>query len=515
MFVDFYMVSFQRHLKQNSQGFTLVELLLVVTVLGILSAVTISTLNQQAQRERAADVVRLAQLEQANQAIQSFEAVEGYYPPEVGGVPTDTKLSEYLINWPAGVEYRVDSSTNSFAIYTELSDNNFNKFSTAWEGVAHCSPTNIDSISVCVTPGGTTPSVTSLSLSPSPVLLTVGGTQQLTATATYSDGTSTTVSNSTTWTITVPNVVTVSSSGFLTAVGSGSTNVSGSFGGQTASVTVNVTNVTPTVASVTVTPTSVALNVGGTQQFTATATYTDGSSSNVTNSAVWNVQSLGGGTVASVNSTGLATAQSVGSAIVRASYSGFTGSASITVGSTGVVLTSIDVSPKTMTLTIGQTGQLTVNAIYSDGSIVDVTGKSTYSVGQIQTYVSVDASGLVTGVSDGSAIVTAHYSGFSADSNITVSTFTGGTLDALVIAPTYPTIAIGESLQLRAFTRDSLGNLTDVTSSTSWSVSSFISTITLKNGLVTGVSSGTTVVQADYKGETASTYVTVSSSSTF
>ncbi|MGC1374077.1 MAG: Ig-like domain-containing protein [Candidatus Sulfotelmatobacter sp.] len=100
------------------------------------------------------------------------------------------------------------------------------------------------------------------------------------------------------------------------------TATSGSVSG-TAALTVNAEVVT----AIAVTPTSVALTVGGTEQFTATATYNNGSSGNVTSSATW---SSTNSSVVTVNS-GFAIAVGTGTAGVTASLGGFSSSATVTV----------------------------------------------------------------------------------------------------------------------------------------------------------------------------------------
>ncbi len=77
------------------------------------------------------------------------------------------------------------------------------------------------------------------------------------------------------------------------------------------------------VTAIAVTPSDPSVTVGGTEQFTATATYSDSSTANVTSTATWAVANTG---VAAITSGGLATGEAVGSTQVTASLSGITGS---------------------------------------------------------------------------------------------------------------------------------------------------------------------------------------------
>ncbi len=86
------------------------------------------------------------------------------------------------------------------------------------EGVAVITATSKvnSAVSASVTVNVTEPSVQSLSISPSALSLTVGGTRQLTVTATPSGA-----SNAVTWSSNAPSVVNVNANGFVTAVSEG------------------------------------------------------------------------------------------------------------------------------------------------------------------------------------------------------------------------------------------------------------------------------------------------------
>src|SRR3954465_13685460 len=85
---------------------------------------------------------------------------------------------------------------------------------------------------------------------------------------------------------------------------------------------------TPTVTSVTVTGPSGSAKPGESAQFTATAALSNGTSQTVTNQATWQSSNVG---VATISSTGLATASGAGDADIRATYQGVPGTAHITV----------------------------------------------------------------------------------------------------------------------------------------------------------------------------------------
>jgi hypothetical protein len=83
----------------------------------------------------------------------------------------------------------------------------------------------------------------------------------------------------------------------------------------------------PTLSSIAITPESPGnLTVGATQQFAATGTYSDDSTSDITSEVTWNSDNT---SVATIDSTGLATGVAAGTADITASMSGLTSPAVI------------------------------------------------------------------------------------------------------------------------------------------------------------------------------------------
>ncbi len=93
-----------------------------------------------------------------------------------------------------------------------------------------------------------------------------------------------------------------------------------------------------TLTSIAVAPPSASIAVSATQQFTATATYSNGSTANVSSTASWTVATP---TVATVNSSGLATGVAAGSTTVAAALDGINGKASLVVTATVAGLTNV------------------------------------------------------------------------------------------------------------------------------------------------------------------------------
>jgi|SRR3972149_9761990 len=88
-------------------GFTLVELLIVMGILGILAAVTLGVINTRTQRARAEDAVRQTTIAKLSQGIEGYWAAEGAYPRNDGdgdpldaGSPDQVTLRNYIGVWP-------------------------------------------------------------------------------------------------------------------------------------------------------------------------------------------------------------------------------------------------------------------------------------------------------------------------------------------------------------------------------------------------------------------------------
>jgi uncharacterized protein YjdB len=177
---------------------------------------------------------------------------------------------------------------------------------------------NIGSTTITVTSGSISASATltvtaatlnSVSVTPSNFSIASGQQQQLTALGIYSDGTTADVTESATWSgagvafsATQPGLVT----GETVSV----TSITATWQGKNGTANATVTVAVPT--SIAVTPESLSLELGQTQQFAATGTYSDGSTPSVTNLATWTSSAPANVTV---NSTGLATAVAAGGSL--------------------------------------------------------------------------------------------------------------------------------------------------------------------------------------------------------
>jgi len=93
--------------------------------------------------------------------------------------------------------------------------------------------------------------------------------------------------------------------------------------------------------AIAVTPANPSIAKGLAQQFTATGTFSDGSTSNLTATVTWASATTA---VATINASGLATAVAAGTSTISATLSGITGSTTLTVTSGMVTPTVVSYS---------------------------------------------------------------------------------------------------------------------------------------------------------------------------
>jgi len=186
----------------------------------------------------------------------------------------------------------------------------------------------------------TAATLVSVALTPVNATIPIGGVQQFTLMASYSDASSSDVTASSAWTSASTGVATVLQNGVADGVSGGTSLITATFGGKSAAQTLTVR--AATLLSIAVTPVNASIPVGATQQYIATATYSDNSSANVSNASSWTSDNL---VVATVNNaSGVATGRSAGSAHITATFNGKSDTQTLTVsaavGPPAVILAS-------------------------------------------------------------------------------------------------------------------------------------------------------------------------------
>jgi uncharacterized protein YjdB len=256
------------------------------------------------------------------------------------------------------------------------------------------------------------------------------------------------------------------------------------------------------VQSIQVSPGSASTTVGSTQQFTAKSLFSDGSSKDLTSTAIWTSSDTG---IATINSSGLATGVAVGVATIKAESGGFLATAVLTVTNAGINLNSITVSPAGSTIAANTSQQFSATGNYSDGSSKDLSSLVTWA-SSATSVATIDANGNATGISTGTTTISATLGPISGSTTLTVST---GTISAIVVTPVGLTLGIGINQQFTATLIFSDGSTQDLTSGVTWN-SSQTSTATIDNtGLATTVGAGQTTITATFGSFTDNTTLTV------
>ncbi|MFY9730498.1 MAG: Ig-like domain-containing protein, partial [Candidatus Acidiferrales bacterium] len=262
-------------------------------------------------------------------------------------------------------------------------------------------------------------------------------------------------------------------------------------GNEMASLTNGFTVTALTLNSIAITPNPPpSIGVGATEQFTATGTFSDGSTQNLTSSATWVSSMPGLATISNATATrGLATGVAAGTTTITASVSGVTSpGVSLTVTGTGPTLTSISVAPPTASVAANNTQQFTATGHFSDGSAGPVTVNWASSNMAVAT---INAAGLASGVAVGGPIAITATSvqtpSISGTAQLTV-TAAPPTLTSITVAPPTASIAVNATQTFTATGHFSDGSSGPVT--VNWTSSNMAIATINPAGVASGVSAG-------------------------
>lgn len=347
-----------------------------------------------------------------------------------------------------------------------------------------------------------TAALVSIAVGASNPSLPLGNSEQLTATGTYTDGSTKNLTSSVTWSSSSPGVITVSNTGTVTAKTLGNSVVSASSSGVASSISgsANLSVSNAALVSIVVNASNPSLPLGNSEQLTATGTYTDGSTKNLTSSAAWSSSSPG---VIAVSNTGAVTTKGVGNAVVSASSSTLVGTTKLAVSAAALV--AINISAAGTTVPVGNTVQLSAIGSFTDQSTKNLSSSVIWA-SSAPSILSVASSGAAAGVSVGTANVAASSGGVSAVVSLSVS---GPVLSTLSLVPAGPILPLGSALQLSVTGTFSDGSTQDVTQQVTWNLDNPTIASISATGLVSGLQIGTSGIEASLNGVQVSDVLTV------
>jgi uncharacterized protein YjdB len=340
----------------------------------------------------------------------------------------------------------------------------------------------------------TTADVASVSITPPSTTVSIGA--QVPLEARTQDPTGRTITGTSVfWSVQNPSIATISSAGVVTGMALGSTQVAASVNGKSAIAAITVQRVP--VSSVVVTPPRVDAAPGVQTQLAATAY--DAAQNPLSGRAItWSTSSAA---VAAVDTSGMMTTVSTGSATITATAEGKSGTATITV--TQAAVATVSIAPSPLSMSVGQQTQLAATLKDASGNVLN--GRTVTWSSSNTGVATVSADGVLSAVAAGTTTITATCEGKSGTAAVTISNVAVGSVTVL---PQGPSIFQSTNLQLSATVRDANDNIvTDRV--VTWSTSNLAQATVSSTGIVTGVAPGTVVITATSEGKSGTTSVTV------
>ena len=338
------------------------------------------------------------------------------------------------------------------------------------------------------------PSLVSITVSPVSPSVALGNSLQLTATGNYSDGSVKILTSQVMWSSSMTSVASISSGGLAASASLGSSTITATMGSVSGNTLLTVT--AAQLVSIAVTPINMSVPLGTLQQYTATGTYTDNTTKDITSSVTWSSSKTG---TATVTSSGSLTARGLGSSTISAVSGSITGSTTATISLANVV--SVVLQPANATIANGTNLQYAAIATFNDGSTLNVTFASGINWTSSTTSVATigPASGLAVSKGVGASMIGVSFGTFDDTSTLNVS---NATIASISVSPANTTIAPATTQRFTATGTFSDSSTQNITSVSNWQ-SSNTAAATISNtagsfGLATGQAQGSTSVSAGF-----------------
>ncbi len=258
----------------------------------------------------------------------------------------------------------------------------------------------------------------------------------------------------------------------------------------------------PTLVSIAVTPADATVLLGAVQQFTATGTFSDNTTQDITGSVTW---SSSDATVVSIDASGVATATALGSVTITATSGTITGSTTLNVAA--AVLSSIAVKPATRKIAPLTSQQFQAIGTFTDGSTQNLNGQVTWTSSNTAV-ATITAGGRAKGLTQGSTTLTATLGAISGTGTLNVS---NATIVSVTVTPAGRTIAQGTKLPFVANGLFSDNTRQVITRDSIWASDNLAVATVSTGGTATGVGPGTANISATFSGVSGFAALNVSS----
>jgi Bacterial Ig-like domain (group 2)/Abnormal spindle-like microcephaly-assoc'd, ASPM-SPD-2-Hydin len=428
-----------------------------------------------------------------------------------------TQTITSMVSWTSSASgVTMSSTTPGLAMTTDAATGTSVNISASLGSVTATTPAVLSVLSAALLSITVTPATPSIAL---------GTTQQFIATGTYTDGTTPVMTDSVTWSSgstvatidSSPGCTTTGCTGLATSAAEGTVTITATSGSISGTAQLTVT--APVLTSITVTLPMASMYQGNSQQATATGTYSNGTTQNLTETATWSVSD--GGIIATVSNSapqGLVTAQAAGAVQIVASVAASGTAAAVSSATTGgggdvtvIGLNAIAITPADPTIALGDansanpfgptnnTLQFTATATYADSTTANVTSLVTWTSGTQTTATIGGTTGLATVLAVGTSTIQATLTTVSDTTTLTVSP---AVLESLAVclgaypstncststAPVGVTLGLNATQQFSAIGTFSDGSTQNLTSLVTWSSgNSQVVTVTSTSGLATVV----------------------------
>ncbi|WP_188067431.1 Ig-like domain-containing protein [Brevibacillus brevis] len=329
-----------------------------------------------------------------------------------------------------------------------------------------------------------------LELNKQNIFMNVGKEEDIELKATYANnGGSTVVNDKAEWSSDREDVA-YYSNGKIHAVKSGEAVITAKYGNKSVQVRVDV----EVPRSLYIVPAFLTMKSGKTEDVVVNASFANGTSEDVTLKVEWSSDNAD---VVFANGKTVS-AYKAGTANVTAKYGGKTATLVVDVD----VPQNLTADITTVAIPVGGAKQVTVKAAYpGGGSAEDITQKVVWS--SSAPNVASVRQGLITGVSTGSATVTATYG--TRTVNISVSV---GVMQTLTVDKKKIVLGNGKSETVKLTAAYADGTTKDVTDTATWSTAS-AAVAEVMNGKITATGAGKTTVTGTFDGKSVSIAVEV------